>query len=247
MEPVIVAQNLELSFGKVDAIRGVSLDVHRGETLAIIGPNGAGKTTLLSLLAGMYFPKAGEVSVFGMDRWKENRTIRLRSAIAPVAPVWGGTSTGLDFVMLMGRIWGVPKEVFVPRLERLVAALDLEPYMRKSVHTLSTGIQKKFSLAAVFVLPVELRMLDEPFEGGIDPRGIEVLHQLIQDARSAGETTIFTTQQLEPAEALADRIAMLRDGLLDFVVTPEELIRMGGQESGSPRALSRAFMALTNR
>jgi ABC-type multidrug transport system ATPase subunit len=241
---VIRAVGLKKNFGRVRALTGVSLEVRRGEVLCIMGPNGAGKTTLLYLLAGLLFPSEGHVTVFGQHRWRENYEIRRRSTILPTLPVYGGSPTPYEYLRLLAQIYGLPKDMFVERLRQLCEEMDYLPHLTKEWPQISPGLQKKAGLIGSFLVNVELRILDQPFAGGVDPMGMEVLLRWMAQARSRGETTLFTTQVPDLAEAAADRIALLCQGHLDLLATSREIIEKAGLSPDEPRAFSRAFLGI---
>ena len=241
---LIRAVGLKKNYGRTRALKGISLDVRRGEVLCVIGPDGAGKTTLLYLLGGLLFPSEGHVHVFGMHRWKQNFEIRQRSTILPTIPVFGGSPTPYEYLRFLAQIYGLPKEVFLERLRRLCEEMDYLPFLTKDWPQLSTGLQKKAGLIGCFLVNAELRILDEPFAGGIDPMAMEVLYGWIGQANARGETVVFSTQVLEQTEVAADRIALLREGCLDALAAPAEIIEKAGLSAAEPRALSKAFLKL---
>ena len=243
--PAIRATGLKKHFGKTRALDGVSLEIPAGEVLCVIGPNGAGKSTLLLVLGGVIYPNEGHVKVFGLDRWADNFTIRQHTTFLPVDPVVGQAPSPYEYLRFLGQIYGLPKALFHQRLEALVTAMRYEPHLTKPWADLSTGLVKKAGLIGSFLPDAAIRFLDEPFAGGIDPLGMEVLFQWMDEARRREETIIFSTQVLDQAESAADRIALLDGGAIRQLGSPEELIRLAQLDPSEPRALSRAFMALT--
>lgn len=245
MEKVIEAVGLSKKFGLTKAVQNVSLDVVRSERLCVIGPNGAGKTTLLLLLGGVLLPSSGTVTVFGMDRWRQNFEIRTRSTFLTAEPIFGASRTPYEFLRFYAEIYGVPKTVFRERFRQLIDEMNMTGHIEKPWHKLSLGMQKKTGLIAAFLPDASLRILDEPFAGGIDPIAMERLYQWVDDAQRRGETTIFSTQVLEQAQNGADRIVLLEDGAISVVGTPKELMASAGIDSGEMRPLYRAFLTLT--
>lgn len=243
---VIQAVGLVKNFPGVKAVDGLSLEVERGEVLCIIGPNGAGKTTLLYLLAGLVYPSAGHARVFGLHRWKDSYAIRLRSAVLPAVPVTGASPTPYEYLRYVAQVYAMPKARFLERLERLSREMNYTPYLKVPWAQLSLGLRKKAGLISCFLPEVELRILDEPFAGGIDPLGMEVLYRWFGESRARGETVVFSTQVLDQAQEAADRIVLVRDGRVAAQGTPEEILRQAGIDPGERRALARAFMALAS-
>ena len=243
--PVIRAVGLRKKYPGTEALAGVSLDVHPGEVLCVVGPNGAGKTTLLYLLAGVIYPSAGHVTVFGRHRWADSFEIRRRSTFLPATPIVGDSPTPYEFLRFYAQIYGLSREDFHARLGRMSDELAYRPHVGKTWPRLSLGLGKKAGLIASFLPDVALRILDEPLAGGIDPMGVEVLYSWMAAARARGETVVFSTQVLEHAETIADRIALLSNGRLLAMGPPPQLIAAAGVDPAVPRALSKAFMRLT--
>jgi ABC-2 type transport system ATP-binding protein len=244
-EIVIRAIGLQKKYPRVQALRGVSLEIRKREVFCVIGPNGSGKTTLLYLLGGVILPSAGHVTVFGLHRWKENYEIRRRSTILPVDVPFGASSTPYEYLRFLAQIYELPKETFLERLDRLARDMQYVPYLNKPFHELSTGLVKKAGLIGCFLPYAELRILDEPFAGGIDPLGMERLYQWMAEARRRGETIVFSTPVLDQAEVVADRLALLAEGNIAAVGAPRDLIAAAGVAPDGPRPLAKAFLALT--
>lgn len=241
---MITVRGLKKRYGRKLALDGIDLQIDAGDVLCVLGPNGAGKTTLLSLIAGALYPSAGELQVFGLDRWKSNYDIRARSVFVPAMPMISSKSP-YEHLRFVSQIYGLPEAQFHERLEKLSREMQYDPELGREWSKLSPGLQKKAALIAAFLPDVELRILDEPFSGGIDPLGMEVLYRWIAAAADRRETIIFSTQVLEQAENVANRIALLGNGKLLEVGSPAELIAKSGHSIDEPRALSKAYLALT--
>jgi ABC-2 type transport system ATP-binding protein len=246
-ETAIEAADLRFRYGRAYAVDGVSLEVERGEVLCVIGANGAGKTTLLSLLGGMVLPQQGHVRVFGLDRWRDNFAIRKRSTFLLAEPAFGESLTPYEFLRFFAQIYGVPKQTLLDRVKRLAVDMDMIEHWNKPWTKLSLGMLKKTGLIAAFLPDAELRILDEPFAGGIDPMAMETLYAWIAAAKSRNETIIFSTQVLEQAESAADRILMLEDGHIRALGSPDEVIALADVDANEPRALYKAFLELTSK
>lgn len=244
-DAVLEAVGLRHKYGLTTAIDGVSLEVPGGEILCIIGSNGAGKTTLLSLLGGMILPQRGHVRVFGLDRWRANFEIRKQSTFLFANPVFGASRTPYEFLRFFAQIYGIPRGVFLERVERLAAEMNMTGHWDKPWNKLSLGMMKKAGLIAAFLPEVPLRMFDEPFAGGIDPMAMEQLYGWMADGKAHGETILFSTQVLEQAENAADRLLLLEDGGIRALDTPDALITQAGVDPNEPRALYKAFLAMS--
>ncbi len=245
--PLLRATGLCKRFGRIRAVDGVTLELDAGQTLCVVGPNGAGKTTLLMLLGGALLPSAGHISILGMDRWRDNFRIRQQSTFLTADPIFGASETPYEFLRFYAQIYGMPKEVFLERTQALAKRLEMVPHLRKPWDLLSTGMVKKAGLMAALLPDARLRILDEPFAGGIDPFAMEFLFQWFREATARGETIIFSTQVLEQAETIAGRILLLESGCVAAWGTPEELLALAGVATDAPRALYRAFMVLAGK
>lgn len=241
---LIEIRNLSKQYGNKQALCDVSLDVPAGEILAVIGINGAGKTTLLHLVAGLLFASSGSISISGLDRWKQNFEIRNFSTFVPAnALAVGETRHPLDFLKFIGEIYGVEQPTLTERIDSMAKAMNYEAELNKDWGTLSLGHGKKALLIAAFLPDAQLRIMDEPFAGGIDPLGMETLYAWMEQARSRGETIIFSTQVLDQAEDFADRLLLLDEGKIKFLGTPVELMNQANVSPEAPRALAKAFMS----
>lgn len=244
---ILRAIALKKKFPNVIAVDEVSLNLQSGEIVCVIGPNGSGKTTLLLLLGGIILPSTGHVYVFGLDRWRNNFEIRKRTTFLPVDPVFGASPTPYEYLRFLSQIYGIPKSDFIHRLEKLTEQMNYERYLTKPWNKLSTGLIKKAGLIGSFMPDVHLRILDEPFAGGIDPLGMEVLFRWMSEARERGETILFSTQVLDQAEDVADRLLMLADGAILAQGAPRELIEQAGVNATDTRPLQSAFMILAKK
>lgn len=245
-ETIVCAVGLVKNYPEVKAADGISLEIRRGEIVCVIGPNGAGKTTLLYLLGGLLYPSAGHLHIFGLHRWKDNHAIRLRSATLPASPVTGASPTPYEYLRYIAQVYGMEKVRFLEKLERLAAQMNYGPFLSWSWESLSLGLRKKAGLIGCFLPEVELRILDEPFAGGIDPLGMEVLYQWFEQSRSRGETVVFSTQVLEQAQEASDRIVLVRNGRIALQGSPSDILLGAGVDPAEPRALAKAFVKMTS-
>lgn len=246
-EIILRAENLKKRYGRTVAVDGVSLEVARGEVIAVIGANGAGKTSLLYLLGGVIFPSGGDVEVFGMHRWKQNYEIRKRSTVLAAEPITGASPTPYEYNRFLGQIYGVPYDVFRVRLAELVKEFEFDKHLKRRWEELSLGLAKKGVLIGALLPDAELRILDEPFAGGIDPPAMEALYRRIDNARQRGETIIFSTQVLDQAEDAATRIIIMEGGQVITDGAPHDLMEQVGINPGEPRALAKTMAALREK
>jgi ABC-2 type transport system ATP-binding protein len=205
-EPVISVHGLRKSYGEVEAVRGIDLEVRRGEIFAFLGPNGAGKTTTLEILEGFRPPSAGEVRVLGADPARPTREWRERLGIVLQESYPEPDLTVSECCQLYAGYYSAPRSV--GEVLELVGLAD-RAAMRAG--KLSGGQRRRLEVALALVGDPELVFLDEPTTG-FDPSARRQAWEVIEGLRDLGKTIFLTTHYMEEAERLADRIAVLRDG-----------------------------------
>jgi ABC-2 type transport system ATP-binding protein len=203
------ARELTRRFGTREALRGVSLQAARGETLAIIGPNGAGKTTLLSILGGVLPPTSGTVS-------RDPRDV----GWVPQQPAVYGKLTVAENLGLFARLEGVADPAAV--VDRMLGVTGLRDRAGDELGTLSGGNRQRVNIAAGLLADPDVLLLDEP-SSSLDPRQRERLWRFVGGLAHAGTAVVFTTHNVAEAERYADRVLVLADGELLFTGTPAAL------------------------
>ncbi len=203
------ARELTRRFGAREALRGVSLQASRGETLAIIGPNGAGKTTLLSILGGVLPPTSGSVS-------RDPRDV----GWVPQQPAVYGKLTVAENLALFARLEGVADPAAV--VDRMLEVTGLRDRAGDELGTLSGGNRQRVNIAAGLLADPDVLLLDEP-SSSLDPRQRERLWRFVGGLAQAGTAVVFTTHNVAEAERYADRVLVLADGELLFTGTPAAL------------------------
>lgn len=211
IEYAIEVQHLRKSFGKVEVLKGVNLAVERGSVYAVLGPNGAGKTTTVRILSTLLGPDAGTVRVFGHDVVREADAVRSRvSLTGQFASVDEGLS-GRDNLVMVARLMGFPRKAAYARANDLLEAFDLTEAASRKAGTYSGGMRRRLDIAASLVVTPELLFLDEPTTG-LDPRSRNQVWAIVRTLVAQGTTVLLTTQYLEEADQLADRIAVIDHG-----------------------------------
>jgi ABC-2 type transport system ATP-binding protein len=215
-DAVIAARELRKRFavrrrGPVEAVRGVDIDVRRGETFGFLGPNGAGKTTTLRMLTTLLPIDGGEASVAGYDVRREPE--RVRGRIGYVSQLGGADdlATGRENLVLQGRLYGREATAVRRRAAELVELLDLGEFAERRVETYSGGQRRRLDVALGLVHEPEVLFLDEP-STGLDPQNRANLWEHIRALRAGGTTVFLTTHYLEEADALCDRVAIIDHG-----------------------------------
>jgi ABC-2 type transport system ATP-binding protein len=222
--PAIEAVGLEKSYGSVRVLRGVGLRVARGSVFSLLGPNGAGKTTTVRILATLVRPDAGRAWVAGYDVVTGRRDVRSRISLTGQYAAVDEMQTGEENLRMMGRLGRLPRAQARHRARELLERFGLADAGQRRVGTYSGGMRRRLDLAAGLVGSPEVIFLDEPTTG-LDPRSRQAMWEVITGLAGEGVTVFLTTQYLEEADRLADRIAVIDGGRVVAEGTPEELKR----------------------
>jgi ABC-2 type transport system ATP-binding protein len=228
MDRVITTRDLRKNFrtrkGSVEAVRGVSIDVGRGEIFGFLGPNGAGKTTTLRMLTTLLPIDSGEAKVAGFDVARQPEQVRRR--IGYVSQLGGADemATGWENLVLQGRLYGEDLDTVRRRAHELAAVLDLTDFADRKVLTYSGGQRRRLDVALGVIHDPEVLFLDEPTTG-LDPHNRANLWDHIRALRDRGTTVFLTTHYLEEADALSGRLMIMDHGVIVAEGTPRELKR----------------------
>jgi ABC-2 type transport system ATP-binding protein len=231
---LVLAEGLRKDFGpprrRVRVLDGVDLALHRGEVLALLGPNGAGKTTTVRILTTLLRPDGGRATVAGHDVVRD--AARVRSVISLT-----GQQVALDLkqsarenLTMMGRLAHLPRRVVRDRVDGLLDAFDLAGVADRQAAACSGGTRRRLDLAAGLLTRPQVLFLDEPTTG-LDPRSRQAVWETVRDVVAEGTSLFLTTQYLEEADRLADRVALVDGGRVAAEGTPAQLKRQVGQAS----------------
>lgn len=210
-DAVIVVKNLKKYFGKVKALDGVSLQVDKGKIYGLLGPNGAGKTTVVRALATLLEPTSGEITINGVSVVEHPTQVRRMIGLAGQFAAVDDFLTGRETLMMVARLYHVPKKEAKKRTTELLTRLSLSDAADRPAKTYSGGMRRRLDLGASLVGKPEILFLDEPTTG-LDPRTRQELWQLIRELVAEGRTLLLTTQYLEEADALCDYISIIDKG-----------------------------------
>jgi ABC-2 type transport system ATP-binding protein len=208
-------------YGNLTAVDDLTLDVREGEVFGFLGPNGAGKTTAINMMCGLLEPDAGRVLVHGALMHNGDRDIRSRVGVCPQDIVVWERMTCLEQLQFIGQMYGLSGQTARQRGDQLLRDLDLEEKRHRQARTLSGGMQRRLNLAMALVHDPEIVVLDEP-EAGLDPQSRLKVRSYIQSL-ARRRTVILTTHNMDEAERLADRVAIIDHGRLLVLDTPDAL------------------------
>src|SRR6266567_1853977 len=220
----VSAQSLHKTYGDTKVLDGVDLRIGEGEVFALLGPNGAGKTTTVQILSTLIPADAGTASVMGHDLRGEAGAVRAVIGVTGQFSAVDNWLTGEENLLLMGRLLHLPAAERRSRAAALLERFDLVEAAKRTPATYSGGMTRRLDIAMTLMGRPRLIFLDEP-TAGLDPRSRRTTWQLIRDLVAEGVTILLTTQYLEEADQLADRIAVLDRGRIVAEGTPEELKR----------------------
>jgi ABC-2 type transport system ATP-binding protein len=226
----ITTEGLVRSFDGVAAVDGLDLDIRRGEVYGFLGPNGAGKTTTVRVLCTLLAPTAGRAVVAGHDVAREPGEVRLRIGVALQDVALDPKQTGTELLRLQGRLYGLSRAEIDERLAELTKLVDIGEALARPISTYSGGMRRRLDLAAALVHNPDVLFLDEPTTG-LDPVSrVRVWDEIRRLNEVLGMTIFLTTQYLEEADELADRVGILNAGRLVAEGTPSELKRTIGND-----------------
>jgi daunorubicin resistance ABC transporter ATP-binding subunit len=218
----VKAEGIVKTFGDVVALDGLDLEVEQGTVFGLLGPNGAGKTTLVRVLATLLEPTAGRASVLGYDVVTESLAVRRRIALAGQFAAVDAELTGRENVQMIARLYRLPTTEARRRTTELLERFDLTDAADRRVSTYSGGMRRRLDLAAGLIARPPVVLLDEPTTG-LDPRSRQELWSAVDELRRQGTTVLLTTQYLDEADRLAQRIALVDQGKIVAQGSPSEL------------------------
>ncbi|MCB2212853.1 ABC transporter ATP-binding protein [bacterium] len=226
--------------GKIEAVKSISFEVHKGEIFGLLGTNGAGKTTTLRMLATILQPTAGTAVVAGHDVSAEPAKVREH-----IGYLTGDTNlytrlTPREMLTYYANLFGLSKADRLAAIERVAKRFGLDEFIDTKIGKLSTGQRQRTSISRAVIQQPELMIFDEP-TAGLDPISARHITEFIREGRSGGVTLLFSTHYLREAENLCDRIAIMHDGEIKATGTLAEILSQTGTED-----LEQAFFSLAD-
>src|SRR4051794_1185399 len=221
---MISAHGLRKSFGDFEAVKGIDVEVRRGEAFGFLGPNGAGKSSTMRMIAAVSPISGGELRILGMDPAVDGPAIRGRLGVCPQEDTLDVELNVRDNLYIYGRYFGLPKAEVNERVDELLDFVQLTEKASSKVEDLSGGMKRRLTIARSLVNRPDLLLLDEPTTG-LDPQARHVLWDRLFRLKQSGVTLVITTHYMDEAEQLCDRLVVMDKGLIVAEGSPLELIR----------------------
>ena len=220
-EPALSIQGLTKSYGRVQALRGVDLEVGQGEIFGFLGPNGAGKTTTIRCLLDLIRPDSGTLRVLGMDPRADSIAVRRRVAYLPGELNLEANLSAEQALRYLADLRG--DDIDWNHVRELARRLSLD--LKTQIKNMSKGNKQKVGVVQAFMAPADLLLLDEP-TSGLDPLMQQEVYRLVREAQAAGATVFFSSHIISEVQAIAQRVAIIRAGRIIRTLDPHELIAM---------------------
>lgn len=228
-EPILTTNNLQKRFGDIQAVKGVSFSVLRGEIFSLLGPNGAGKTTTISMLSCLLEPTAGSATISGYTIPKDSLRVREVIGVVPQEIALYDTLSARQNLIFWGRMYGMSGKPLDKRVDEVLEQVNLTDRGKDRVGTFSGGMKRRINIAAGLLHRPQLLFMDEPTVG-IDPQSRRRILDMVKELRDQGMTVLYTTHYMEEAEELSDRVGIIDQGELIALGTQKELTQLVGEQ-----------------
>lgn len=219
---VIEINQLTKRFGALTAVRSISFNVNKSELFGFLGPNGAGKTTTIRMLTGLLYPDSGDIFIDGVDIKKDPIKGKLKMGVIPEMGSIYIDLTAKQNIVMAGRFYGIPKRALDKKTDRLLERFKLYERKDDPVKTFSKGMQQRVNIASALVHDPEILFLDEP-TSGLDVQSQRLIKNIIKEMNRKGTTIFLTTHNIEEANRLCERIAIINKGRIAKIDTPQRL------------------------
>ena len=219
---MIEVNNITKSYGKTQAVRGISFSIKDGECYGLLGPNGAGKSTTINMLSMLFAPDSGQITINGTPATTTNGAVKQILGIVPQEIALYENFTAWENIIFWGKIYGMKGKVLEDKAEELLKWVGLFDRRKEKISAYSGGMQRRINLACALLHSPKIVLLDEPTVG-VDPQSRNLIFELIEQLNKDGMTIIYTTHYMEEAERLCDRIAIMDNGQIVAQGTLDEL------------------------
>ena len=223
-DSMIWARDLRKSFGDFEAVKGIDVEVRRGEAFGFLGPNGAGKSSTMRMIAAVSPISGGELSILGMDPDADGPAVRSRLGVCPQEDTLDTELTVRDNLFVYGRYFGIPRGEVNARTDELLEFVQLTEKAKAKVEDLSGGMKRRLTIARSLINRPDMLLLDEPTTG-LDPQARHVLWDRLFRLKRQGVTLVLTTHYMDEAEQLCDRLVVMDKGVIAAEGSPLDLIR----------------------
>ena len=227
---MIKVTDLYKSFGKVEAVKGISFEVHDGEITGLLGPNGAGKTTTLRMLYSLLPPDKGEIRIDGLDPTRDAMAIKRTLGVVPDSRGLYTRMSARENIVYYAQLHGMSRKDTDSRIEELVETLDMADFIDRRTDGFSQGQRVKVASARAMVHKPQTVMLDEP-SNGLDVMSTRALRRYVLDLKNAGHSVILSTHIMQEVAALCDRIIIIANGQIAADGTARELLQISGSDT----------------
>jgi ABC-2 type transport system ATP-binding protein len=228
-DSILRTENLSKTFGEVQAVRGVSFEIRRGEIFSLLGPNGAGKTTTISMLSCLIEPTGGDAWVDGHSIRSEPQAVKQVIGVVPQEIALYQTLSARENLLFWGRMYGLGGKRLQERMDEVLETVGLAERAGDRIETFSGGMKRRINIAVGLLHRPQLVFMDEPTVG-IDPQSRRNILDMVQELNAQGMTVLYTTHYMEEAQELSDRIGIIDHGELIALGTQAELTQLVGQE-----------------
>lgn len=244
----VQVMDLVKTFGKHEAVKGVTFTIGKGEIFGLLGPNGAGKSTTINMMCGYLEAKAGDTLINGFSIKKEPLKVKRLLGVVPQEIALYTDLNSLENLEFFGQIYNMPARLRKERAAEVLHFVGLYDRRKEPVKTFSGGMQRRINMAVAMIHQPQFLMMDEPTVG-VDPQSRENIFETIEKLRDQGTTILYTTHYMEEAERLCNHIAIMDSGQIIAMGTLEQLLALRDQsrEVARPHGLQELFIQLTGK
>lgn len=227
-DPILIAHDLRKSWGNLEAVKGISFSVARGEIFSLLGPNGAGKTTTINMLSCLIEPTGGTAEIDGHAIPGDSLGVRRAIGVVPQEIALYESLSARQNLEFWGRLYDMSGKALADRIDEVLALVELSDRARDKIKTFSGGMKRRINIAAGLLHRPKLLFMDEPTVG-IDPQSRRRILDMVKELRDDGMTVLYTTHYMEEAEELSDRVGIIDHGQLIAIGTQAELTQAVGE------------------